>query len=169
MGKNKDYQQGLVLEQKYKLMETVQSANQALDDKANSLLQTGGVVVGLVATFTLSDLALLVRGDNTVGIPIISQISIAAAFILFLLSIWLYRQAQSPMAYDLPGSTDWDRIFNSYLYATPEACFDKVLSDLINSIDSMKELNSRKAIHIDRLGWLLLFQVAFLSVAVVFG
>lgn len=161
-----NYQQGLVLEQRYKLLEYLVNANSNLDSKASALLQTGGVVVGLVAATSLPSFAQLIRSSSFTS-TLASQFSISIALLLFLASIWLYRDALSPRGYGVPGSSDWDETFNNYLYAKPVACFDKVLVDLLRAIKTNEELNHKKAELVTRLGWLLLVQVFFVAIAII--
>lgn len=163
------FKQNLVLDQRYRLLESIRTTNQSLDEKANTLLQISGVVVGLVAAFSISDLATLLRGGGTVGIPIISQIFLISTLLFFVLSVVVFGRAFVPQSNDLPGSFDWDITFNKYLNVDATACYDQILSDVLNGIKSLNDVNAIKAKHTKYLSWLLLGQVVTITIAVVFG
>ena len=50
-----NYQESLVLDQRYRAYDRVGAANARLDQKAVGYLQAGGVVIGLVTVFNLFD------------------------------------------------------------------------------------------------------------------
>jgi hypothetical protein len=161
------YNQEMVLEQRYKSLDIIQQANRALEDKANVLLQAGGVVIALVAAFGLSDLAGLVKSANFHVPPILATIALSLSFASFLISILLFRQTINPKDYHVPGDTNWSNTFDKYLSLSYDECFDQVLKDLFKAIDSALELNRSKAQQVSGMTWALLVQISALAIAVV--
>lgn len=167
MENDTDYQQNLVLEQKYALLEMIRDANQALDDKANSLLQVSGLIVGVVAALSLTGLGQLIRGASSVNTSIIAQMFSALAFILLVVSIVYYNKMITPTPYSLPGSTDWDRTMSLYVGVSKQKSYDQVLSDVFNAIDSVRALNDQKSGYVILLGKLLIGQIVTLTIAII--
>lgn len=166
MDKVHDYQQSLVLEQRYALLEMVRDANQSLDDKANSLLQVSGLVVGIVAALSLTGLGQLIGGASQIDVSGLSKFFSFFAFLLLIGSVWSYTKTVTPEPYSLPGSTDWERTLSLYVEVPKSKSFDQVLSDLFNAIDSARALNERKSYYVLCLGRLLMGQVVALTVAI---
>jgi uncharacterized protein with ACT and thioredoxin-like domain len=83
--------------------------------------------------------------------------------------ILLFQRTLSLKPYHLPGRTDWDEVFSDYLEIELSDCFEKILSDLLDSIESIRSLNEYKSTQVVWMGRLLLMQVLALAIAVALG
>lgn len=131
-------QQQLVLEQKYTQLTMINAGNDHMDEKASSLLQSGGVVTGLIVA------AGVVLGSlSTVSIVAVFLIALMYA-IMIVLSAWAWM----PTKYRLPGEIEWGDLFTAYLSVELETCFEQVLSDVLLAIDEARATSRHKAIRV---------------------
>jgi hypothetical protein len=139
----RSFQQSLLLEQKYRALEMIDQANNSLDTKATQLLQASGLIVALVSVLSIPSFV-------TSRLTHLMEAGIAVAFLVFVLMIGLSILAWSPGKHVIPGSADWNEMYNRYILVDSERCFDQILSDCTEAIESSKSANSRKG---DLLKW----------------
>ena len=111
-------QQELVLQQKYQQLQIVLQAGDSLDRKGMTLLQAGGLIVTLGTVLSISGFV------ATHPSPIF-MVGIGIAFMAFLLMVWLSVQTWLPRDMEIPGTRDWDEIFQNYIYEDADRAFSK--------------------------------------------
>ncbi len=154
-------QQELVLQQKNAQVQAVLHAADNLDSKAAGLVQAGGLIVALSSAVSIS-------GYIAANPSPIILIALAVAFLAFMLMLVFAIQAWLPRTVEMPGTRNWDEIFNDYINEEPDKCFEQVLADAIEAIRQIDDLNLRKAQRVYWAAWLLGAQVAGLLIASVF-
>lgn len=102
----------------------VDLANDAIDRKALGLLQLASLIWVLLALFATIEIIWLV---------------------LFPLIIILSIYAVAPKETFHAGPDDWDKLCESYINQNSEACFNQVLSDYVEVIGKLLEINERKS------------------------
>ena len=155
-----NYQEWLVLDQRYRAYDRVDDANRRLDEKAVGYLQAGGIVIGLVTVFNLFE------NPPVEGFSIYLLLSTIVAFASFIIMIIVVNQALSPRTVHIPGSNVWKDIRDLRLNAPPNNCFKQVFSDLLAAVNSELALNKFKSKRVVLAGWLLILEIFFLLVAV---
>lgn len=60
----------------------------------------------------------------------------------------------------LPGGGTWDQVWDNYLEVSDDELFERVLSELLASIEAGKNSNQRKGRALDGAAWALLVQCA---------
>lgn len=151
----------LVLEQKMRLYNAVTSSNQKLDERADRLIQTGSIIIGLGALANTRD------GSAAGFWPDIQLAFVVVGFVLFVFLVVTVLVAFRPIIHEEEGTSDWDLTYNAYVNS-PEY-FNQILSDLVTSIRSHTDNNARKSTWLQRLLILLVMQVITLSVAWLIG
>lgn len=116
-------QQTIVLQQQYHLLSSFQDVDDALDKKAATILKLSTLVVLLSIVLIKAPLVLILECLGVAGI--------------ILLSV--------PMSVNLAGSTDWDEVQSKYLLISAQESFNQILSDIMEAIESERELAIRKA------------------------
>lgn len=153
----------LVLEQKYRLLDALLSANNRLDERADRIIQTGSIVIGLMTIANLPvTLPFRVEGLLTAGSiarAILITVSIFAFFAMIIIAHYAFR----PVKWLGAGDSNWDRTFTDYLLS--DSYYNQILSDLLTSIQSNEALNADKSKWIPRLIWLLVSQIITLIIA----
>lgn len=155
-----NYQESLVLDQRYRSYERVGMANARLDEKAIGYLQAGGVVIGLVTVFNLFE------SPRSTSDSICFLIATIIAFASFIIMIVVVNQSLSPRDVHVPGSNEWEDMRDLRLYVPENNCFKQILSDLIKAVNSESELNKFKSKRVIIAGWLLISEILFLLIAV---
>lgn len=150
-------QQDLVLQQKYVSLQAALQAGDSLDNKGMSLLQAGGLIVTLTTVLSISG---FVSANPT---PVL-LLGVGVAFVAFLTMVYLSIQAWLPGKVNMPGTRDWDEIFNDYINEEPDKCFEQVLADTTESITLIEEANQRKGQRVRWSAYLLIAQVAGLLI-----
>lgn len=158
----------LVLEQRYRLYDSLILANNNMDGRVNSLLQAGSIIIGLVTILNISRVSgaydAILSGKILQNLELLFVLLVFMSFItMVVLSVYVLR----PIGREAPGISDWDETFTFYLYS--EECFEQVLIDLLKSIKEAEALNIYKAKWVPRLAYLLISQVVFLALAVLFA
>lgn len=151
-------QQELVLQQKYQQLQIVLQAGDSLDRKGMTLLQASGLIVTLGTVLSISGFV------ATHPSPIF-MFGIGIAFVAFLLMVWLSAQAWLPRDMEVPGTRNWDEIFQDYIYEDADQCFQQILADTIESISLNNIANLLKGERIRWSVYLLIAQVGGLLLA----
>lgn len=154
-------QQDLLLAQKYLQVQAMQQASDSLDNKANALLQVSGLIVALSSVVAIPG---FVFDNPTTGV----KIGIGVAFVAFAFMVGLSLLAALPNKIELPGTLDWDELYQNYVLETPDGCFEHLLSDCVQSIEQIKGQNARKA-NLVRLsaGLFIVLLIGLFSIALV--
>lgn len=156
------FQQQLVLQQKQTTLAMTSDARTNIDNRANALLQSGGLLLLLVSVVKLPAFVLQPSPLATVAL--------ALAFVTFAGMVIATLRAIAPRAFPTPMTDDWDAIYSKYLEVSEEACFDQVLSDLLGAIDMMEAINKRKAFYLKASMLLFVVQiVGLLAVSIPVG
>jgi len=160
--------QQLVLEQRYRLYDSLNETNSNMDGRINNLVQAGSIIIGLVVVLNLPTISgtydMIVFGTMRQKIQLLFLVLVFLSFIsMIILSIYVLR----PVSRKAPGISDWDETFTYYLYS--DNCFEQVLSDLLESIKSAQALNDYKVKWVPRLAYLLIIQAFFLALAIFFA
>jgi hypothetical protein len=149
-----EYNKNVILDQKYRLLDSLKDANRHLENKASGLVQTGGFVLGLVAAFGLVNTT---RSTT-------SAWALGAAFLFFTLSLVALLWSLFPKGREYPGSSDWDDTFNKYLYKESDECFEQVLSNILSAIQNHEDADKEKSDLVIIIGILFIFQLIALLV-----
>ena len=152
-------QEQLFLEQKYHTLKMVDQANDSLDRKATNLLQIIILIIALVSLLSIPNLA---QGNPTV----LTKAGIAVASLAFIVMLGLSILAWLPGRYPFPGPSDFDQAYDKYILASKDDCYNQILSDLLETIELIQELNSRKGKLITSSTILLVVQSSGLIVAI---
>jgi len=167
------YQEGLLLNERYILLDGMREANQSLDSKAMGFMQASAIIVGFVSVFAITNISgagsslLQQWGIESTTLDILSLASSLASFIAFIVMIFFVIRTLFPLTYELPGSSDWNAAYNDYINASREESFQHILSNLLGAIKTLEHLNHYKSQRLAWAGYLLIFQVVTLMVAVV--
>jgi len=127
----------LVLEQTHYRLAQIDRANEHLDTKALGLLQVAGLILALTGVLKFP--------DALYGADVLVKTGIAVGFLAFAGMILLTLLTWSPANIALPGSTDWEEIYDKYVTVQIEQTFDQVLQDSLATQHYLVELNRRKA------------------------
>lgn len=158
-------QMKLVLEQKYRLLDSLIVANQKLDEKIDRIIQTGSIIIGLATFANLSSTPpLQARSTPVDGIRIAA---ILLSFVLFCVMVMIAAYVSRPIKWEDAGTSDWERTRSDYLAS--DNYYYQLMSDVITAIDSTKATNRYKAKWIRPLIIVLVGQVLALAVAVFLG
>lgn len=125
--------QRLVLEQRYYHLSQLYQANDSLDGKAMSLLQTTGLIFVLVGVLISHDLIL--KNILLVGI----------SFIPFGLMVILLACGVLPKDTYTPGTQDWNKLYEQYIYKGNDDCFGQILDDCVETADRLLTRNKSKS------------------------
>lgn len=153
-------QHTMLLEQKYKMLSMLDQANDALDRKAATVLQSTAFIIAFISAFKLPD---LIGADQ----PIHVLLFLAGVFVTFIAMVILVILAWRPSPLLVPGFPDWDDQFSKYIYADLEQCFSQILSDILESIKDIRSINAWKGKLVNTSVILLVVQVALLVLTVV--
>lgn len=154
-----DYNKNLVLDQKQKLLDSLRDANKHLENKASGLVQTGGFVLGLIATFGLVGTP---RSGAAIG-------ALVSAFLFFALALVALLWSLYPKGREYPGTSDWDATFEKYLYVDANECFEQVLSNILSATKNGEAANKEKSDLVIIIGGLFVLQLIALLAFVVMG
>jgi len=153
-----NYRRGLLLEQKYKILQIFDQANDSLDSKATQLLQAGGLIVALVTALSFS--TFFASPGSTTS----AKAGIAVACLAFVGMIGLSIAAWSPKESGAPGSLDWAQMYDRYILVDDETCYNQILSDCTEAIASSKAVNIRKGNLVKWSAFLLVLQLGGLVI-----
>ena len=156
----------LLLEQRSRLLDSLIVANQKLDEKADRAIQTGSILLGLVAIAT----ALPSGGTNALA-PQVSQCInliqiglVLTGLVAFLVVVSIALNINFPIRWQGPGDTDWKKNSTTYL---SDSSFDILLADLLDSIDSAQARNNFKADEVERIIKWLRFEIIMMAGALI--
>lgn len=130
-------QQQMLLEQRYKRFDYSMQAGDHLDAKASTLLQSSSIVTGLTGALAFS--AFTSQPNSVLQVAALSF-----AFLLFLGMILAALVAWLPSSFEIPGSGDWDELFNRYIHQDLRVCYDQLLVDVEYAHQLSSKRNSRK-------------------------
>ena len=150
-------QQQLVIEQQQRYYDAVDRTGEHLDGKASDLLQSGSLVI------TIAGLATLL-GPQSARTPWGVGALIAVA-LLFMAMIACIVMAWRPADHLLPGSTDWDTMFDRYISCPVDDAYNLALANLLDATAYNLARNRQKAELVTLAGWLLIAQVGVLLLA----
>lgn len=159
------YQKSLVLEQRYKALEMAERAIDSLDAKAVALLQSGGILVALSSFFGGTTVVNEASRDFYWLVLLLAVFS-AIAFVIMIVFLVV---AWHPADAEVPGTNNWDKIFDEYIHTTEEACFNQILADCTGVYEEMCDIARRKAKVIDFSVWLFVAQIVCLIFIVYFA
>jgi hypothetical protein len=143
----------LVLEQQYFGLSQLYQANDHLDDKALSLLQAAGLILALVG-------ALEIPGFVATSEPALwAKVGISLGFAAFVAMVVTVALAWRPGASHLPGTQDWNKVYDKYVTVELNHSFDKVLVDAMEVYDRIAAINIVKAKRLRWAVWLFLLQI----------
>lgn len=167
------YQESLLLQQRYNLLNGLIEANKQIDSKSLSLLQASAIIIGLISVFTASDFAGMASqlvpnfsSNYYIWLNLIKVISSISSFLSFIIMTLFTIKSLNPRGYEMPGSSDWEIAFTDYLYESKENCFKNILYSLSISIKSLEKLNDYKADWLTVSGYLLIFQITALMITI---
>lgn len=152
-------QEKLVIEQRYYGLSKLDEANDALDNKALSLLQASGFILTLVSALRLP--GLVTTPSLWVWLPVL------AGFVTFLAMLGVTLAAWFPRTSGTPGKFDFDVIYDKYVDVDRNECFHQVVADFLGAYEILLDANKRK---VTALKWaIILFgvQIAALFAALV--
>lgn len=153
----------LVLEQKYRLYDAILSSNNNLHARADSLIQTGGILAGFAALATsllsLDRLPLAISSTaNSDWRPwFLVLLSLAVFIVLVILKTALFRST----AYRVSGRQDWDSTHQLYLQS--DSGYEQLLSDILDAISSVEQVNAVLARRYLILTYVLLAQAVLMG------
>lgn len=146
-------QQQLVLEQQYKALERFTQTGDHLDGKAMAIFQAGSLIITLTSAVSLPAFV-----SQPATLPM--RVGLIIAFGAYLLMLLLALLAWLPSKSLTPGTPDWDNLFREYLYQDATTCFDKVLSNIVDSSAAHIKRNKWKANCVRGSAILLAVQIA---------
>lgn len=129
-------QEKLVIEQRYYGLSKMDEANDALDNKALSLLQASGFILTLVSALRLP--GLMTTPSLWVWLPV------SVGFLTFLVMVGLSLAAWFPRTSGTPGRFDFDEIYDKYVVADRDNCFHQVIADFLGAYEILLDANKRK-------------------------
>jgi len=147
-------QYNLLLQQKYNTLGMIDKSNDVLDDKASKIMQSSSLVIALTGLLASSFVSASLSG--------VSAFLVASILLAFMLMIGLAIVSVAPKLYNLPGTQNWKKNFEQYIFVNAEETFTQVLSDCINTIESLRETNNTKAKLVRISASLLLIQIGAL-------
>lgn len=150
-------QHKLLIEQQYFSLTQIDRANEQLDTKALQLLQISGLILALVGALEMPS---FIIGDPT----LLAMIGIAIGFLSFLGMIALLMLTVTPATSYVPGTQDWDKIYDKYITVELVDSYDKILMDCLHAFDKLSILNQHKANNLRWAVGLFLFQVVGLLI-----
>lgn len=154
-------QQTLLLEQKYYALTQVDQANNSLDTKAMSLLQSASLIFALVGALEFPG---VIQNPDFVGL-----LGIVIAFVAFFSMVTLLVFTWSPATYLLLGTSEWDDMYNDYILVDQDESFRQIISDCLKAFDSQVEVNKSKSKKISVAIYLFLAQILGLLVVALFS
>lgn len=156
----------LLLEQRSRLLDSLIVANQKLDEKADRAIQTGSIILGLVAIATAlpSGGTLALAPQVSQWINLIQIVLVLAGLVAFLVVVVIALKINFPIRWQGPGDTDWTKNSTTYL---SDNSFDLLLADLLDSIDSAQTRNNFKADEVERIIKWLRFEIIMMAGALV--
>lgn len=148
----------LTLEQQYYGLSQLYQANDHLDNKALSLLQAAGLILALVG-------ALEIPNFITTNEPVLwAKIGIGIGFAAFVLMVITITTTWTPKEVHLPGSQDWDKVYDDYVTVKLERSFDQHLVNILDAFERAALVNSTKSARIRVAVILFVFQVSGLLI-----
>lgn len=153
----------VVLDQKYRLYDELVRANQMLDERADRVVQTGGIIIGLGAIASIPVNLSVWSGTHLNWVALLQLVAMGLSFLAFIVliptSLYFFR----PVARLGPGNSNWDQTFNQYVNS--ETYFEQALSDLVTAVLSAEQVNGYKSRRVLWLTALLLIQTVTLALA----
>jgi hypothetical protein len=132
-------QQRLVLEQQFYRLAQIDRANEHLDSKALSLLQSAGLILALIGV-------LRIPGVITQEVPSVwAWVGIAVSFLAFMGMVGLMVVTWSPVDNPVPGTQDWDKLYDEYIDVDRNTTYSKILSNYLDAYELSYKTNQRKA------------------------
>lgn len=156
---NPSFQQGLLLKQKYAVLQMIDRANDGLDRKGGNFLQAGGLIAALMGVLSIPG---VIDSD---AVPI-ARIGTVVVLTFLAIMIFLSLKATSPREYYAPGSLDLEKMNAEYLNKAPDDCFTQILKDVTGTIRLIRDLNSDKTKWITWSGRLLILEILSLAVTI---
>lgn len=144
-------QQAMILDQQHRMLDTRSATGDQLDAKAGSLLQAGGLVIALAGAVNLPGFVSQPSALGTLGIAI--------AFGAFAGMVVCAALAWAPSKYAIPGTSDWEEIFQDYLFLPVDGCLEQVLIDLISTTKIHETRNRAKSRYVAWATWLFAVQI----------
>ncbi|MBW7881186.1 MAG: hypothetical protein H3C34_00880 [Caldilineaceae bacterium] len=157
-------QQQLTLEACQRMLDTRIQTGEHLDNKAATILQAGSLIIAL---FGATSVPTMMYSQGSVGLTWV-YVPVTLVFGMFLAMVFVSLRAWNPSEHEIPGTTDWNQIVNGYLSVSIVDCYDQILSDLLQSIESNKRRNEKKACYVTMSIVLLGLQVLVILVTAVF-
>jgi amino acid transporter len=155
----------LLLQQQLRRLDTIDRANEHLDQKALSLLQISALIVSLVGVFNIP--AFLETSDPRVNYTTV------VAFVAFIIMIILALFAWSPKNNPVPGpdriSSDaediieWNIMLNKYVNVDEKTSFGQGMVNYIDVTERLRAINTLKTRLVQWAASLLVVQVACLA------
>lgn len=156
----------LLLEQKYRLLDTLSIANHRLDEKADRAIQTGSIMLGLLAIAsalpTLWPIEVHVSRHVSMLLALVQVLLVFVGVGAFVAIIFTALKITQTMTSKSAGGADWNTATTTYL---SENSFDYILSDLLAAISAAKEQNDAKGKQIDRIRMFLKVELVTLTIA----
>lgn len=132
-------QQELVLAECRMAFERLDQAADMLDSRTMGLVQASALLLALVGVVRLP-------GFVTGPVNGWQVAAVGVALLAFAGMIGLLLLALLPRVYVLPGSLDWDELFNDYVNVSEDDCFAQVLNNLIKATEERQAVNGRKGL-----------------------
>lgn len=149
-------QYNLLLQQKYTTLGMIEKSNDVLDDKASKIMQSSSLIIALTG--------LLASPFVGASLSNVSVFLVASILLAFILMIGLAIVSVSPKSHNLPGTQNWRKNYEQYIFVNAEGTFKQILSDCISTIELLRETNNSKAKFVRISASLLLIQVISLLV-----
>ncbi|MCO5182556.1 MAG: hypothetical protein M9928_00245 [Anaerolineae bacterium] len=129
-------QQQLALDQQKALYLSVREANQRLEDKASTLLQANGFVVGLAIAAQISFGSSVTDSQKYLAVAVLVLFVIMIVLSLF---VWLPISKKA-----LPGTLDWDDIYYDIVKADETGAYRLVIANLLNATIRERKRNKHR-------------------------
>jgi hypothetical protein len=150
----------LVLHEKYVTLSMDDGAGDALDAKADRLLQAGSLVIVIFGLINVANL--FVQDANPWAFVVL-----AVATAAFLAMVIILLIVSRPQDFELPGTNDFSDINRNNLEVTTEEAYLQSLANVINSIEFLGEQNQIKARYIRISAILFIVQIVGFMLAMV--
>lgn len=150
-----------IIEGKHQQLAAITERNNKLDDRADRIIHTGGVFIGLL---TVAQLPIEWGLAWPANLPTLLTLF---GFAAFLGAILFHLRRFRPLEWQIPGTSAIEEIFTDYLES--EVFYNQLLSDLVNGVKSAEGINAYKATGVKVLSWLLLVQVLVVTTAWLLG
>lgn len=140
------FQQSLLLQQQLRRLDTIDKANEHLDQKALSLLQVSTLIVTLVGVFNIP--AFLDTPDYRANYAtVVAFVAFIVMIILSLIS-WLPKNHPAPgpkrTSPDAEDVHDWNVMQTRYIRVDEKTSFDQAMVNYIDVTERLKIINSTK-------------------------